>query len=151
MIKIGRCYFNESEIAAIEPDRDGDSADVFLARGSVIHVDVHEGDLQALLERAGILQTVGDPISLLEFSPVEHGALWQAWNDGYLYVAKDSTSQVYAYIGMPEKGRQTWRDSNSGEAPKRLPGDYSALSFEDDEPLSLAALFYSDAGEDEEK
>lgn len=153
MVKIGRCYFNEAQIAAIEPNHRGAFARVYLVRGAVISVDVHEEDLQGLLERAGLLHTAGEPVTMLEFTVAEHDALWRAWEDGYLFVAKDISGQVYAYANRPTKHKQTWIDDDDDEglAPRRLPGDYVALSFEDDEPLDLLALFSEGIEEDEEE
>lgn len=139
MIKIGKCYFSESQIVAIQPSNDGRHADVYLVRGAVISVDVWEDDLPALLERAGLLSP-GPAVEVLTFAPQECLDLKTAFADGYRFVAKDQTGQVYAYKQQPKKRGYEWTASEEAAA-RRLHGEFECLSFEDDEPLSLDALF----------
>lgn len=148
MIKIGRSYFNESQIAAIQPSAAGDYADVYLVRGAVITEKIWEDDLQALLEEAGLLVSVpaADPLII---SPVENAELWSAYEDGYLFAAKDKSGQVYAYRDEPEKGTGEWIYTGYEEAgTRRLHGKFDFLSFEDEKPLDLADLFGRDTKKD---
>lgn len=150
MIKIGRSYFNERQIAAIQPNIPDDRVDVYLVRGAVISEEVHEDDLQELLERAGLL--VNAPaVDPLIIPPTENAELWTAYEDGYLFAAKDQSGQVYAYSVRPEKQTQTWIDADGGKAPRRLHGDFDFLSFEDEAPLALHDLFSFRDGEEEEE
>lgn len=146
MIKIGKCYFNESQIAAIQPGNDGRNADVYLDCGMIISVDVREDNLPALLERAGLL-SAGPAVEVLTFAPKEHQELWLAYDDGYLFVAKDQTGQVYAYKQQPEKRGYEWTASEEAAA-RRLHGEFESLSFEDDGPLDLEALFGEDSADE---
>lgn len=149
MIKIGRCFFNEDQIAAIQPLIDGRGADVYLVRGAVVSVDVEEDELQELLEAAGLLSP-DSAVEVLAFAPMENQELWLAYEDGFLFVAKDKSGQVYAYKERPEKEGCEWIYTGEGAGTKRLHGDFDCLSFEDEEPLNLYALFSSQAtGEDD--
>ena len=140
MIKIGRCFFNEDQIAAIQPLIDGRGADVYLVRGAVVSVDVEEDELQELLEAAGLLSP-DSAVEVLAFAPMENQELWLAYEDGSLFVAKDKSGQVFAYKKRPpKKGQSEWLYDGTDE-PRRLHGDFDCLSFEDDEPLDLNALF----------
>ena len=143
MIKIGRCFFNENQIAAIQPLIDGRGADVYLVRGAVVSVDVEEDELQELLEAAGLLSS-DSAVEVLAFAPMENQELWLAYEDCYLFAAKDYNGQVFAYKRRPKKHSACWDDSGSGK-PRRLHGDFDCLSFEDEEPLDLDALFSSQA------
>ncbi len=147
MIKIGKCYFNGSQIAAIQPRNDGQRADVILTHGLVIPTDVLEEDLPALLRQAGLLPSAGADVEILTFSPKEHQELLLAYKDGYLFVAKDKTGQVYAYNRPPIKRTYEWGTAE-GTVAQRLYGEFECLSFEDDEPLSLDALFSGDDAEE---
>ena len=138
MIKIGRCFFNEDQIAAIQPLIDGRGADVYLVRGAVVSVDVEEDELP------------DSAVEVLAFAPMENQELWLAYEDGFLFVAKDKSGQVYAYKERPEKEGCEWIYTGEGAGTKRLHGDFDCLSFEDEEPLNLYALFSSQAtGEDD--
>lgn len=149
MIKIGDSYFNESQIAAIQPSTTGMHADVYLLRGAVISVDVERDDLQELLEDAGLL-TSGFGVDVFTFAPGENQELWLAYEDGYLFAAKDKNGQVFAYKLKPKKRGAEWALSNGDLEARRLHGDFDCLSFDDDEPLDLVELFsFRDAGEDE--
>ena len=81
MIKIGRSYFNERQIATIQPNISGDHADVYVVRGAVISEEVHEDDLQELLERAGLLVSAPE-VDPLIIPPTENAELWTAYEDG---------------------------------------------------------------------
>ncbi len=146
MIKIGRCFFNETQIAAIQPLIDGVGADVYLVRGAVVSVDVEQNELQELLQTAG-LRSPASAVEVLTFAPKENQELWLAYEDGYLFAAKDNNGQVFAYKRRPEKYSACWDDSGPGQ-PRRLHGDFDCLSFEDEEPLDLDALFSSQATEE---
>ena len=150
MIKIGRSYFNERQIAAIQPNAAGDHADVYLVRGAVITEKVYEEDLQDLLEEAGLLDSI-PAVDPLIIPPTENAELWTAYEDGYLFAAKDQSGQVFAYTNRPEKQTQTWIDNDEGKAPRRLHGDFDFLSFEDEAPLALHDLFSFRDGEEEEE
>lgn len=147
MIKIGRSYFNESQIAAIQPSAAGDYADVYLVRGAVITEKIWEDDLQALLEEAGLLVSV-PAVNPLIIPPTENAELWTAYEDGYLFAAKDKSGQAYAYKEEPEKGTSEWIYTGEEAGTRRLHGEFDFLSFEDDEPLDLADLFGRDTEED---
>ena len=150
MIKIGRSYFNERQIAAIQPNIPGDHVDVYLMRGAVISEKVHEDDLQELLERAGLLVSVPE-VDPLIIPPTENAELWTAYEDGYLFAAKDKSGQVYAYKEEPEKGASEWIYTGEEAGTRRLHGDFDFLSFEDEEPLALHDLFGFRDGEEEEE
>lgn len=149
MIKIGRSYFNERQIAAIQPNIPGDRVDVYLVRGAVISEEIHEDDLQELLERACLL--VNAPaVDPLIIPPTENAELWTAYEDGYLFAAKDKSGQVYAYKEEPEKGASEWIYTGEEAGTRRLHGEFDFLSFEDEAPLSLHNLFSSSDEEEEE-
>ncbi len=139
MIKIGECYFSRDQIAAIKPCADGENADVYLVNGAVITARVWTDEVQDLLGRAGILQVVS---SVEDFSipTADELALRSAYEAGCLFVAKDKNGQVFAYKGKPKRGKIDWMYS-SDLTPLRLRGDFDFLSFEDEEPLDLDALF----------
>lgn len=150
MIKIGRSYFNERQIAAIQPNAAGDHADVYLVRGAVITEKIWEGDLQELLE--GLAQLFSTPaVDPLIIPPTENAELWTAYEDGYLFAAKDKSGQVYAYKDEPEKGTSEWVYTGEEAGTRRLHGDFDFLSFEDEAPLSLHNLFSFRDGEEEEE
>ncbi len=148
MLKIGRSYFNESQIAAIQPSYAGDTIDVYLVRGAVISERIREDDLQEVLEAAGLLQFTGNPLGVVVFTRSERDALFRAWEDGYLFAAKDRNGQVFAYSSLPGKFAACWDDHGDCK-PLRLIGDFDALSFEDDVPLDLTAFFSFQDGSEE--
>lgn len=148
MIKIGDSYFNETQIAAIQIGAMGMHADVYLIRGAVISVDVEKDDLQEILESAGLI-SYGPKVDPLDIPATESDELWAAYEDGYLFAAKDKNGQVYAYKEEPEKGASEWVYTGEEAGTKRLHGDFDFLSFEDEVPLSLHNLFSFRDGEDE--
>lgn len=139
MIKIGRSYFNGNQIAAIQPDLLGENADVYLVRGAVISEHINESALQELLEAAGLLSST-PAAEFLDFTHFEHQELTSAYLDGFLFAAKDKNGHVYAYKKKPEKASCEWGFPDEYVA-RRLRGDFDCLSFEDEEPLDLEALF----------
>ena len=151
MLKIGRSYFNESQIAAIQPSHAGDAVDVYLVRGAAISERIDEDELQEVLVKAELLAW-GVGVDVLAFSSSENQELWLAYEDGYLFAAKDKSGQVYAYKEKPEKGNSEWIYTGEEAGTRRLHGDFECLSFEDDEPLELGALFSSgDYGEEDDE
>lgn len=140
MIKIGNCYLSESQIAAIQPSADGTRADVHLVNGGVLTVKVLEDDLRDLLGRTGIMQVVSAAEPLV-MSPSEEFELKSAYENGCLFVAKDKNGQVFAYKEKPQRGKIDWACASDLYSPFRLRGDFDFLSFEDEEPLDLDALF----------
>lgn len=141
MIKIGNTYFREDQIAAIRAEPEIDRIHVFLLSGQVVVEDADVDLLCGMLIDAGLFFT-GDAVEVLAFAPSENLELRKAYDDGYLFAAKDKSGQVYAYKKKPEKGAGEWFGSTEEDyVSRRLHGDFECLSFEDDAPLDLVALF----------
>lgn len=145
MIKIGRYYFAEDSIAAIEPYGLG-LFRVHLsgtADKSVVDVDgVSGAELDAVLEQAGLIPRQAAQLDAAMFPPEEIEVLRDALASGYCFAGKDASGQVYAYKNRPFKRGSEWVASHLEEPqPLRLHGEFDLLFFEDDEPLDLEALF----------
>ena len=139
MIKLGDAYFNEASITAIIPcDADGCYI-VHLDRGGFYQWIASAAEVQRRLEEVGLIEPepqAGPP----GFPPDEMGLLAAALAQGYYYAAKDSTSQVYAYRDLPEKGTRCWNAAtDDGRQTLRLHGEFAALSWDDESPLIIAA------------
>ena len=145
MIKIGKYYFAEDAIAAIEPYGLG----LFRVHlfgtvdKSVVDVDGVSGEeLAAVLEQAGLIPHQTVRLNAGMFSPEELEKLRDALASGYCFAGKDVNGQVYAYKERPFKRGSEWVASRFDESqPRRLHGEFALLSFDDDEPLDLEALF----------
>ncbi len=147
MIKIGDGYFRENQIAAILTMPDIAQAHVFLLSGQAVVVTADTDSLHQMLMDTGLLSP-GPAVEVLTFTPKERQELRLVYEDGYLFVAKDRSGQVYAYKHLPKKWAGEWTDSKTDDV-WRLHGEFECLSFEDDEPLSLVDLFQSEGAEDE--
>lgn len=150
MIKIGDVYLDEASIQAIMPGASAplcsDPAkrrnySIYLATGKVIIVTTSDDELQQLLISAGLLQRPDTFAADGKFTAEELEELSAVFRLGYRFAARDHDGKVFAYKGRPVKGKCTWQHDEA----KRLYRDYDALSFDDAEPLDLAALF---VGED---
>ena len=154
MFLLGNCYFREDSIAAIAPAhrRQAEFAsdvdlgyNVHLIGGTVFHVDVDADEVRRVLINLGIVK-VQPPVSV-ELTADKIDKLNKALADGFRYIARDKNQQVFAYVKKPTKGSGQW-DQASGDAnPLRIKGDFSWLSWEDDEPTEIALLLgYSPLG-----
>lgn len=145
MIKIGKYYFAEDAIAAIEPYGSG-LFRVHLsgtADKSVVDVDGVSGEeLDAVLEQAGLIPRQAVQLDAAMFPPEEIEVLRDALDFGYRFAGKDRNGQVYAYRSYPQKDAVDWLSLDCGNfKPRRLHGEFALLSFDDDEPLDLEDLF----------
>lgn len=138
----------EDAIAAIEPCANGECGRFWVHLtaaahgGSVAVSGMSDEELSSALERAGLLPRRTPPPIAEMFLPEELEELRSAFGDGYRFAGKDSNGQVYAYQEHPWKRGPEWVAPRF-DAPRtrRLHGEFAPLSFEDDEPLELGALF----------
>lgn len=144
MIKIGKYYFAEDAIAAIEPYGLGFFR-VHLsgtADRSVVDVDgVSAKELDAVLEQTGLIPRQAVRLDAEMFPPEEIEVLRDAFASGFRFAGKDASGQVFAYAEHPVKCSSEWRSRPDPPLPLRLHGEFALLSFDDDEPLGLEALF----------
>lgn len=146
MVRIGNVFLEGTAVEAIVPEyltqrSAGKSVtqgwDIHLAGGSVVSLKVSEEELRPLLEEAGYQTAGSEPAEDLPFTSGELEELATAFRAGFLFVARDGDGKVFAYKGKPKKGKMSWQH----DVAKRLYRDYAAVSFDDPEPLDLAALF----------
>lgn len=148
MIKIGHAWVDMNAVSAVCENRSEPGWSLFLNSGRIVGLpDVTEADVIQALERCGLSEEDGEnpPAS---FSEAEYAELHRAYVDGYFWAAQDSNGHTYAYTEKPEKGSFAWRSEAAGILRLKA-GDYDALSFEDAEPLELAALFAQEDAEDD--
>lgn len=76
------------------------------------------------------------------FPPEEIEVLRDAFASGYRFIGKDLSGQAYAYRNRSNKDAVELVSLGLGNLkPRRLYGEFALLSFDDDEPLDLGALF----------
>lgn len=134
MIKLGGGYINEDYIEAIVPSLDGGKYVVMLTSGKAI-VSASEEEVRSALESVGLL--LDHESIYVDLSENDRYWMENALVKGYRYIARDKTQQVFAYKEKPRKGQAEW--GSDGDA-MRIKGEYPFLSFEDDEPVKIAAL-----------
>lgn len=146
MVRIGNVFLEGTAVEAIVPEyltqRSAGKEvtqgwDIYFAGGTVVSLKVSEEDLRPLLEEAGYQTPESGPVEDLALTPGELEELAVAFRAGYLFAARDGDGKVFAYKGKPKKGKMSWQHDEA----KRMHQDYLAVSFDDPEPLDLAALF----------
>lgn len=139
MIKLGDAYFDEASITAIIPCDADDCHIIHFDRGGFYQWKAEASEVQRRLEEVGLIEPEPQAVSP-EFPPDEMGLLAAALDQGYYYVAKDSTGQVYAYRDLPEKGGRCWNAAtDDGQQTLRLHGEFAALAWDDESPLIIEA------------
>lgn len=152
MVRIGNVFLEGTAVEAIVPEyltqRTAGKAvtqgwDIHLAGGTVISLNVSEEELRPLLEEAGYQTSEPEQTENPQFTPGELEEMATAFRAGFLFVARDGDGKVFAYKGRPKKGKISWQH----DVAKRLYQDYTAVSFDDPEPLDLTALFTAGVAE----
>lgn len=140
MIKLGDAYFDEASIVAIQP------CDVSIATSYLVHVagggfyqwTAGAAEVQRKLEEVGLIA----PASLRAenvFTEEELVQLVTSLAGGYYYAAKDEDGRVYAFSEAPLKGKHSWiNDDGKSDVIRLTAGEYTALSFADEDPLDIA-------------
>ena len=148
MIKIGHAWVDMNAVSAICENRSESGYSLFMNSGRIIGLpDVTEEEVIQVLEACGLIGSceVGTVMGLLTME--ELAELKKVFRGGMCWVAQDGNGHTYAYTKKPEKGPFAWR-SEASAIVRLKAGDYDALSFEDPEPLGLAALFGQEDAED---
>lgn len=149
MVKLGDAYVDLNAVDAIVPMRGVMGGySVYLTSGRFFDLPgLTEGEVEPVLETAGLLEPDVEETGRLmlrdkDFSGEELAELLKANARGFLYVAKDSGGQVYAYSEEPTKGQNSWINDDSVSHTLRMKaGNYDILSFEDALPVFIPAIF----------
>lgn len=135
LMLFGHTYIDPEKIIAVQCD--GDRVGIALEGGVMFAVDWDAKEVPEFLSAAGLLPN--EDVREVNLPEEEVAELWDAWESGCQYAAMDSDGKVWAYRERPLKGPGVWNDG--GTFPRRLYGEFNELAFEDEEPLSLRALF----------
>lgn len=149
MIRLGNAILNEDYIAAIRPanfksffeqEESVEGVIVHFSSGASLHVNASVVEAGKVLERVGLIEPVepkvSESVKLLDSEIYDLMAMYYA---GFSFVAKDANGKVYAFSSRPTKGKTSWLNDDQNSWVRRLPGEFAALSFEDAEPLDIAA------------
>lgn len=153
MVKIGDAYVDLNAVDAIVPMRGVmDGYCVYLSSGRFFDLPgLTEGEVESVLETSGLFEPECEETGRLllrdaDFSSAELAELLKAAARGFLYLAKDSGGQVYAYSEEPKKGQASWINDDSTSRTLRMKaGSYDVLTFEDVLPVFIPAIFEEDA------
>lgn len=66
--------------------------------------------------------------------------LLECIKDGYTYVARDLSGDVFLYIDKPEKGSRTWFSDTEFLSIKRFDVSFPMVKWEDEEPWNIEDL-----------
>ena len=136
MIKIGNTYITAECIAAASPDlHDEDMLRIFLTGGKSVYVKASMTEAEVALVDAGLIDVVGVAVPEGDVKVMQ-----QLFSDGFGYIAKDKTDCVFAYSFPPVKHGAYWDNTANGKSERLYIGDFEWLSWEDDEPTSIADI-----------
>ena len=152
MVKVGDVYVDLNAVDAIAPMRGVIRGyTLFLSSGRNMDVaGVTEEKIEHALIEGGLLEPDPDETGRLllrdkDFSNEELAELMTAVARGFLYLAKDSGGQVYAYTEEPQKGEKSWLNDDTVSRTLRMrAGNYDILSFDDVLPIFIPTLFEED-------
>ncbi len=152
MILLGRTLINEEHIAIIV--RDGlvhSKATVILKNASQFEVECSLDEYAEAIRSCfgfAFANEVNTKAQIFEFfSDKEISQINDLASEGFLYIAKDSNGQVFAYYEKPRKRSASWEVAGEGLTAKRVKGTFDVLSFDDDEPSYLPMLLWGRADE----
>lgn len=66
--------------------------------------------------------------------------LLECIKDGYTYVARDLSGDVFLYIDKPEKGSRTWFSDMESLSIERFDVSFPMVKWEDEEPWNIEDL-----------
>ena len=149
MVKLGDVYVDLNTVDAIAPMRGVIRGyTLFLSSGRNMDVaGVTEQEVETILIAAGLLESDLEETGRLllrdkDFSSKELEELLKANACGFLYLAKDSGGQVYAYTEKPRKGEKSWLNDDTVSRTLRMTaGYYDILSFDDVLPIYIPTIF----------
>lgn len=152
MVKLGDAYVDLNAVDAIAPMRGVVRGyTIFLSSGRNMDIaDVTQEEVEAVLVAEGLLEPGPNETGRLlfrdkDFSNEELAELMTAVARGFLYLAKDSGGQVYAYTEEPQKGEKSWLNDDTISRTLRMrAGNYDILSFDDVVPIFIPAIFEED-------
>ena len=153
MVKLGDVYVDLNVVDAIAPMRGVVRGyTLFLSSGRNMDVaGVTEEEVETVLIAGGLLEPDPEETGRLllrdkDFSSEELEELLKANARGFLYLAKDSGGQVYAYTEEPRKGEKSWLNDDMVSRTLRMrAGNYDILSFDDVLPIFIPTIFEEDA------
>lgn len=143
MLLLGKTLINEDNILCVSPHYTNPEAVVLTTKGlEKVYIDCTEDEfLTAIEDQLGLGSM---PRSELSFTNTEFEEMYAAGRDGYRFVAKDKTGQVYAYDSPIQKSSASWDyvtiSACIAKAPRRMRCEYAALSFEDKCPVDILAI-----------
>lgn len=152
MVKLGDVYVDLNAVDAVAPMRGVIRGyTLFLSSGRNMDVaGVTKEEVETVLIAGGLLEPDPEETGRLllrdkDFSNEELAELMTAVACGFLYLAKDSGGQVYAYTEEPQKGEKSWLNDDTVSRTLRMrAGNYDILSFDDVLPIFIPTIFEED-------
>ena len=134
MISIGNAIINEEQIAAIYPSIETPGKIwISLTTGRTVWTMATMAEVKAALHAAGkdnIPNKLAQELAVLE----------QLADDGYYYIARDETGELWAFIAAPSRGEDCWNAENGGSKLTRSDLFDGVVEWQDDLPSEVDML-----------
>lgn len=142
LIKIGNCWVDPNEIAAIFPTADLPSTPkvgITLRSGGSTWAETTMDEAEAALIDAGYIENpYPEEDEPPELTQEEHDAAADLYDRGFEWLARDKDGKLYAYRDKPKRDGAYW-DTPVSKA-ERIDEGFDFVAYDDEEPWSIGYL-----------